>query len=699
MACAAGLTALAGGLAQAQQATGLAPVSPAMQNALARQRDAETLVVLSAEGKALLERDVIKLDGYAYCGAAIALAEQGEFRQSIRAASKALHLGNSDNNDDLKALAQRDLAIAYSYAGLLDEAERYARATLALKANDPQQAYAPAHKVLGDVAARRGQFDEAVAAYQQSLAAASPRYRPLVLVSLANAATSAGRPADAIAQLDRLGADDAAKIGPFYRRSRANALLAAGQPDAALALFKVVATDGLAGSDGTYHRLWATEGIGRVELARNNRPAALAAYLETVKLADQLRGKFHSEEFKTGLFGNVQTVFDTALSLSVETRNFEAAWELSEASRSRQLLDSVRDRATDSFAGQRVTLPELQRSLGPQEAVVQYHVLADRTLVWLITSTGMSATTLPTGEAALAAQVEALRRSIVERRRDTAAVAQATYQMLFAGVDLAGQQRVYVVPHGPLHYLPFQALHDGRGYLIERTALAVWPSAAVGAQLLARRNTPDTSLLGFGNPATDRNVPLPGAEREVIEVARLFGRSNVYVQQEATKQRFRTSANQSSVLHVAAHAEVDEVDPMFSRILFASSPTEPGLLEARDIYGIDLNGVRLVTLSACESGLGKVARGDEIIGFTRSFLSAGATSIVASLWPVADESTDLLMNKLYKDMASGRDLMSSMQQAQLEVQKNRRFAHPFFWAPFNVIGNGRLTVADAVAAR
>jgi CHAT domain-containing protein len=138
---------------------------------------------------------------------------------------------------------------------------------------------------------------------------------------------------------------------------------------------------------------------------------------------------------------------------------------------------------------------------------------------------------------------------------------------------------------------------------------------------------------------------------------------------------------------------------MFSRILFASSPTEPGLLEARDIYGIDLNGVRLVTLSACESGLGKVARGDEIIGFTRSFLSAGATSIVASLWPVADESTDMLMNKLYKDMASGRDLMSSMQQAQLEVQKNRRFAHPFFWAPFNVIGNGRLTVADAVAAR
>lgn len=700
-ACAGAVTALTAPAAQGQtSAPGLAPVSPVAAQALARQRDAETLVALTTEGKALLERDVIKLDGYTYCGAAVALAEQGEFRQSIRAASKALVIGNAGANEDLQAVAQRDLALAYSYAGLLDEAERYARATLALKVNEPQQTYAPAHKILGDVAARRGRSDEAVAEYMKALELASPRFRPLVLVSLANASTSAGRAADALAQLDQIPAAEADKIAPYHRRSRANALLAAGRPDEALALFKQVAADAT-GGDAAYHRLWATEGIGRVELARNNRDAALAAYLDTVRQVDTLRSRFVSDEFKTGLFGNVQTVFDTALSLSLDARNFEAAWELSEASRSRQLLDAVRGRATDTFAEQRASLPELQKALAKDEAVLEYHVLGDRTIAWLITGTGLSATTLPVGEAALATQVEGLRRSIVERRRDTASVAQSTYRTLTAGIDLAGRSRLYVVPHGPLHYLPFQALHDGRGYLIERTALAVWPSAAVGVRLLGRDNAPDASLVGFGNPTTDRNVPLPGAEREVKEVARLFGQSSVFVQTEATKQRFRSNANQSSVLHVAAHAEVDEVDPMFSRILFASSPIEPGLLEAREIYGIDLQGVRLVTLSACESGLGKVARGDEIIGFTRSFLSAGATSIIASLWPVADESTDLLMNRLYKDLAAGRDLMGSMREAQLEVQKNRRFAHPFFWAPFNVIGNGRLLVAPqpTVAAR
>src|SRR3954463_12753619 len=101
----------------------LAPASAVARDALARHRDADGLLALSAEGRALYERDVIKLDGYGYCGRSIALAEQGEFRQSIRAASKALHVGNTTDNEDLRSLAQRDLAIAYNYAGLLDEAE------------------------------------------------------------------------------------------------------------------------------------------------------------------------------------------------------------------------------------------------------------------------------------------------------------------------------------------------------------------------------------------------------------------------------------------------------------------------------------------------------------------------------------------------------------------------------------------------
>ncbi len=694
-ACALGAAGLVWMPALAQgNAESVAPTG-ALANALARQRDAQNVLVLSSEGKALFERDAVKVDGYTYCGRAVALAEQGEFRQSIRAASKALHLGSAANNDDLKAVAQRDLAIAYSYAGLLGDAERYANAALALPVNDAKQVYAPAHKIIGDVAARRGQFAAAEAAYQRSLELASDRFRPLVRVSLGNAYTAAGRAAEGLAQLDGLPADQASKLGAYFVRSRANALLGIGAHDAALDLFRRVSADP-GGGDSQYQRLWANEGIARVQLSKGNRAEALAAYLETVRLADSLRGKFQSDEFKTGLFGDVQKVFDSALVLSIESQNFEAAWGLSEASRSRQLLDSIRQRASDNLAQQRVTLAQLQQTLGPGEAVLQFHVLDDRSVAWLINRSGMSAAIVPLGQVALAGQVEAFRASIIERKRNSQVLAQALYRALLAERDLTNVTRLFVVPHGPLHYLPFQALHDGRGYLIERTALAVWPSAAVGGYLLSREGQPSASLLGFGNPSSDRNVALPGAEREVQKVAQLFRQSDVYVQQDATKQRFKLDANKAAVVHVAAHAEVDEVDPLFSRILFASSSTEPGLLEAREIYGLELGGVRLITLSACESGLGKVARGDEILGFTRSFLSAGASGIVASLWPVADDATETLMNRLYGELSSGRDLMVGMQAAQLEVQRNRRFAHPFFWAPFNVIGNGRLLISGGV---
>ncbi len=678
--------------ARAQE--GLAPASSVARDALARHRDAHGLLALTAEGRTLYERDAIKLDGYAYCGRSVALAEQGEFRQSIRAASKALHIGAATDNEDLRALAQRDLAIAYSYAGLLDEAERYARGALALEARNPAQAHAPSHKVLGDVAVRRGRHGDAAEAYQRSLALASDRFRPLVQVSLANAYTAAGRANEALEQLDRLPRPEADRLGVFHLRSRANALLAAGHADEARRLFERAAREA-SGTDALYHRLWATEGLGRVELHRGNQAAALQAYLQTVQLAEQLRGKFHSDEFKTGLFGDIRKVFDTALDLAITQRDFESAWVLSEASRSRQLLDAVRERAADSYAAERIGLAELQGKLGAGEGVLQFHVLDQRSVVWLVTRSGLSAAVIPQGQRALAPMVENFRSSVIERRRDTASLAAQLYQALLAEVDLAPAVRLYVVPHGPLHYLPFQALHDGRGYLIERSALTVWPSAAVGARLLARGPAPAPRLLGFGNPSTDRNVPLPGAEREVQQVARLFADSEVYVQDTATKERFKAHSGRASMVHVAAHAELDEVDPLFSRILFASSASEPGLLEAREIYGLDLRGVRLITLSACESGLGRVARGDEIIGFTRSLLSAGASSIVASLWPVADDSTDLLMGRLYRELAAGRDLMAGMQAAQLEVQKNRRYAHPFFWAPFNVIGNGRLVLGGS----
>ncbi|MFT3858172.1 MAG: CHAT domain-containing protein [Aquabacterium sp.] len=684
--------ALTAALLSATQAWAQDAADPT-QRALTRQREASSLRTLSAEGQNLLARDIVKLDGYAYCGQAVSLAEQGEFRQSIRAASKALYLGERDNKPELQAVAHRDLAVAYLYAGQLDDAERYAKSAMQFPGASPEQVLAPANKILGDVQARRGDHAGALALYQQSLKTASERYRPQVLVAIASALSETGQPKAALEQLDAVGAEARAELGSFYLRARARALLADNQPEAALAVYEQIqATDRT--PDSEYHRMWALIGVGKVQLMRNQRQQAYATFQQAVGLANALGAKFRSAEIRTGLFGDMQSVYDQTLALAVEQKDYAAAWALSEASRSRQLLDAVRGRApADTLAGQ-LTLAQLQAALKPGEGVLEYHAVGDQLVMWTITPDRFEGQTVALPQAALAKEVDDFRQAIIQRKRDVDTLGQALYNKLVAPAKLGEMQRLFVVPHGPLHYLPFQALHDGQQYLIARRAVAVWPSASVGGQLWQRPNQAINALLAFGNPATKENVPLPGAEREVKEVADLFKQRQIYVQQDATKPTFKQQANQWAVLHVAAHAEVDEVDPLFSRILLAGDDKDRGLLEAREVYGLDMKRVSLVTLSACESGLGKVEKGDEIVGFTRSFLSAGASSMVASLWPVADDSTEALMTRMYKSMTEGADLMDAMRNAQMDVQKNRRFTHPFFWAPFNVIGNGRMQLGS-----
>lgn len=128
---------------------------------------------------------------------------------------------------------------------------------------------------------------------------------------------------------------------------------------------------------------------------------------------------------------------------------------------------------------------------------------------------------------------------------------------------------------------------------------------------------------------------------------------------------------------MAAHAQADTVDPLYSRILLANEDGRQSFLEAREILGLDMNHTALVTLSACESGLGRIDQGDEVLGFTRSFLSAGSSSLIASLWPVSDDAAELLMSTLYAELAKGTDIQRAMQAGQLAVLKRDKMAHPF----------------------
>lgn len=154
------------------------------------------------------------------------------------------------------------------------------------------------------------------------------------------------------------------------------------------------------------------------------------------------------------------------------------------------------------------------------------------------------------------------------------------------------------------------------------------------------------NLLILGNPTLDdERYNLPAAESEVKMLAALLPKSELLIRQVASETAFKKLAGRYSYLHIASHGEFNTDGALDSRLLLAKDSQNDGSLTVRELYDLRLDAA-LATLSACETGLGKEMGGDDLIGLTRGFLYAGANNVVASLWPVSDEATALLMEGL-----------------------------------------------------
>jgi CHAT domain-containing protein len=146
----------------------------------------------------------------------------------------------------------------------------------------------------------------------------------------------------------------------------------------------------------------------------------------------------------------------------------------------------------------------------------------------------------------------------------------------------------------------------------------------------------------------------------------------------ASEQAFRRHAPEADVIHLASHAVFRQDNPLFSALRLAD-----GWLSLYDLYGLRLRAA-LVTLSACETGVNEVLAGDELVGLTRGFFQAGAAAVVVSLWAVNDDSTARLMERFYTYLGRGLGAAAAMRAAQVELR--RAYAHPYYWAPFLVLG-------------
>ncbi|MGQ4809405.1 Tol-Pal system protein TolB [Candidatus Entotheonellaceae bacterium PAL068K] len=334
-----------------------------------------------------------------------------------------------------------------------------------------------------------------------------------------------------------------------------------------------------------------------------------------------------------------------------------------------------------------LTVTDLQRLLAPNVALVEYMVGQQSTAVWVITRDRVTVHQVPVTRQELSRRVQRYRQHLT-RLLPVADQARQLYDLLLRPVAAAFAQAKYVgiVPHDILHYLPFAALHDGNQSVLDTHAVFYAPSASVLRFTFAKRRPGPkrTAVLAVGNPNLGSlNYDLPLAEKEVRSLRWPFPEITILTRDQALESTVVRNIDKYGIIHIASHGEFDSVNPLFSALKLAPDAQDDGNLEVSEIFGLNVQA-DLVTLSACQTGLGVILRGDEIIGLNRAFVYAGTHALIASLWRIDDLASAVLMKHFYR-FYTELDKAESLRQAQLTVRQ--QFPHPSHWAGFVLSGD------------
>lgn len=241
--------------------------------------------------------------------------------------------------------------------------------------------------------------------------------------------------------------------------------------------------------------------------------------------------------------------------------------------------------------------------------------------------------------------------------------------------NLIETHRLVFAPSGLMHYLPFHALHTGNEYLIQRSEISYAPSVSVLEHCLKKPYARPSEALMVG--VADSLTPM--VETEIEGIAEFFGKSTRLMGTEATVENIRQNASGKDIVHFACHGRFRPDNPGFSSLSLYSED-----LTVNDVQNLPLNDC-IIILSACETGLNEIVRGEELIGLTRAFFAAGARTLILSLWRVNDQAALDLMRAFYQGLSDGKAPAGALRFAQRQLIM--KGLHPYFWSPFMISGH------------
>jgi len=361
-------------------------------------------------------------------------------------------------------------------------------------------------------------------------------------------------------------------------------------------------------------------------------------------------------------------------------------------------LDDIKGRSAMGRAARIPVLAEVQSRLEPGEALLEYLIGDERLMIFVMQRDKLSAVVAELRNTDLHAKVNLLRELIQDPLNNNWwAPAASLSDLLIKPVQdkslLKGINHLYLVPHGILNYLPFALLPlDSAGderVLMEQYTFNYLPAAATLVHE-TQKTRASKALLAMA-PA---EVNLRYALEEARSITELYQPdSRLLSGDQATESAFKEQAGSYRVLHLSTHGYFNPHNPLLSGLELEADDNNDGRLEVHEIFGMTLNA-DLVTLSACETGMGSgyfnaLPAGDEFVGLTRAFLLAGSRSVLATLWQVDDQSTVEIMEGFYRRLGQAghsNGQAVALAQVQRELRNSTKYKHPFYWAPFVLVG-------------
>lgn len=331
-----------------------------------------------------------------------------------------------------------------------------------------------------------------------------------------------------------------------------------------------------------------------------------------------------------------------------------------------------------------LNLAEVKRSLPPGVAVVQYFPTQDDLYIFVVDQNQFRLRSVGVNKRELDSTILRFHRQLQDRSPGEATTARKLHKQLVAPIlsDISGAQQLVLIPTGRLNILPFGALLGDSGKRLVEEKRLVELAKTTDFNRIANSKAGE---IGGVTAFTNATLDLPAADLEGKKILKLFPGSTQYQGKEASKRNLMQNATTRDVLHLATHGTWDANDSLNNHLRLANNEK----LGQEEIFNLDLGNTSIVTLSACSTALGNAEETGYVASLAEAFWIAGSHTVVASLWPVEDNSTALLMEEFYGGIKRGLSRSEALRLAQIKVKKNPAYAHPYFWSGFVAFGDYR----------